>query len=252
MSSNKKTAIKRAEGVTTAERYLKKLCDRTFLSLWSYSSIYRNQGNKEQGHGKEICDLIVVFEEHVILFSDKDCSFPNTGNLELDWHRWYRRAVEKSAAQIWGAERWVQSHPDRIFLDRACQQSFPIKLPDAEDICFHRVIVAHDASERCKKELGGSGSLMIVPSILGAEHHAKLKDGGQPFAIGQVDPDRGYVHVLDDTSLDVLLKTLDTITDFVSYLQKKESFICSGRLIAAAGEDDLLEKWTPKTGQCFK
>jgi len=240
MSSNKRHVIKRPEGVTTAERYLKKLCDRTFLSLWSYSGIYRNQGNKGQGHGKEICDLIVVFEEHVIIFSDKDCSFPDTGNLELDWQRWYRRAVEKSAAQIWGAERWIKSHPERVFLDRACQQPFPIQLPDAGNVHFHRVIVAHDASERCKKELGGSGSLMIVPEIVGAGHFAKFKDGGKPFAIGQVDPDRGYVHVLDDTSLDVLLKTLDTITDFVSYLQKKESFICSGRLIVAAGEDDLL------------
>ena len=74
----------RVEGVTDAERYLGTLCDRTFLSLWSHQGVYKSQGMKGgKGHGKEICDLLVVFEDHVIIFSDKDCVFPNTGNLEL-------------------------------------------------------------------------------------------------------------------------------------------------------------------------
>jgi hypothetical protein len=38
----------------------------------------------------------------------------------------------------------------------------------------------------------------------------------------------------------VLLTTLDTITDLVTYLRKKERFILSDRLVWAAGEDDLL------------
>ena len=98
MSSDKRHAIKRPEGVTTAERYLKKLCDRTFLSLWSYSGIYRDQVNKEHGHGKEICDLIVVFEGHVIIFSDKDCSFPDTGNLELSKNQLHRSGARKDGS----------------------------------------------------------------------------------------------------------------------------------------------------------
>jgi hypothetical protein len=30
-------------GATASERYLGRLCDRSFLSLWSYSGIYRYQ-----------------------------------------------------------------------------------------------------------------------------------------------------------------------------------------------------------------
>lgn len=102
------SAIIRADGVTAAERLLKRLCDHSFLSMWSYSGIYRDQGrNKDIGDGKEVCDLIVVFENHIIIFSDKDCDFPDTGNPDLDWSRWYKRAVRKSAEQIWGAERWL-------------------------------------------------------------------------------------------------------------------------------------------------
>src|SRR5690242_17585658 len=130
--------INRQDGVTQAERYLKRLCDRTFLSLWSYPGIYRNQGQTAKSReGKEVCDLLVVFERHIIIFSDKDCQFPRSGNPGLDWSRWFRRAVLKSADQVWGAERWIKSYPGRLFLDRSCTQPFPIDLPDPATAKFH-------------------------------------------------------------------------------------------------------------------
>lgn len=233
--------IQRADGVTPAERYLKHLCDRSFLSLWSYAGVYRDQGQGTKGgDGKEICDLLVVFENHVIIFSDKDCAFPNTGNLDLDWSRWFKKAIQKSAEQIWGAERWIKSHPDRLYLDRACTQPFPLDLPDLATANFHRVVVAHDETMRCRAELGGSGSLMIRPDLVGADHYTDRGQGIKPFAVGQLDPAKGYVHVFDDTSLSIVMRALDTVSDFIAYLTKKEQFIRAGRLAFAAGEEDLL------------
>lgn len=80
----------------------------------------------------------------------------------------------------------------------------------------------------------GSGSLIINPLIKGDEH---LKN---PFMIGIPNPNKPYVHVFDDIALDVVLNELDTISDFIDYLEKKEEFITSGKLISAAGEEDLL------------
>jgi hypothetical protein len=48
------------------------------------------------------------------------------------------------------------------------------------------------------------------------------------------------VHVFDDTTLDIVMGTLDTVSDSVEYLTKKEQFILSGRLGFAAGEEELL------------
>ncbi len=248
--ANGPNAIVRADGITPAERLLKRLCDRSFLSMWSYSGIYRDQGRPNQkGDGKEVCDLVVVFENHIIIFSDKDCDFPNTGNPDLDWSRWYKKAIRKAADQIWGAERWILSHQDKLFLDRKCTIPFPIDLPDPAVAKVHRIVVAHSVSERCVREYGGgSGSLMIVPSVMGQMHTLARKDGGRPFTIGQVDPAKGYVHVLDDISLKVVLRTLDTVTDFISYLEKKERLILSGKLSVAAGEDDLLAFYLKNIG----
>lgn len=231
--------IKRANGVTESERYLKLLCDRTFLSLWSYPGVYRDQVSGKGTEGKEVCDLLVVFENHIIIFSDKDCQFPNSGKLELDWNRWFKRAIQKSADQVWGAERWIKQHQNRLFLDRAYTSPFPIDIPDLSTARFHLIVVAHDTSMRCQQELGGSGSLIVNSSVKGAAHYV-CENGGIPFFIGDIDPSRTFVHILNDTSLEIVLGTLDTISDFVSYLTKKEKLLRSDTVVFATGEEDLL------------
>jgi hypothetical protein len=236
----------RSEGVTDSEKYLKRLCEHTFLRLWSYPGIYRDQSSGGGAkNGKEVCDLLVVFDQHIIIFSDKKCEFPNTGDLDLDWSRWVKRAVLKSADQLYGAERWIKAFPNRLFLDSGCSQPLLIPLPNVTTAKFHRILVAHGASKRCKKELGGSGSLMIHTDVIG-DMHLRKEEGGYPFVIGQIDPQKGYIHVLDDFTVDILLKTLDTISDFVSYIEKKETLILSGLLLAIAGEEDLLAVYLRK------
>jgi hypothetical protein len=230
--------IVRSEGVTETERYLKRLCDRSFLSLWSYSGVFRDQGRTDgRGDGKEVADLLVVFENHIIIFSDKHIRFPRSGDLKADWSKWFKKAVLKSAKQVWGAERWLRDFANRLFLDRQCTVPFPIDLPDIKNAIFHRIVVAHDASRCCQERLGGSGSLMIESSLLGDEHLE------HPFTIGRIDPDRGFVHVLDDTTLDIVLTTLDTVSDFVAYLSKKEALLTGNIAISAAGEEELLAEY---------
>lgn len=227
--------VVKSEGVTESERYLAKLGERNFLSLWSYPNLYTDEGRKnEKGQGKELCDLLVVFGDHVVIFSDKDIAFKDTGNLTVDWGRWVNRAVLKSAHQIFGAEKWIRDQPNRIFLDKQCSHRFPLAIPDPKTVVFHRIVVARNATKRFREHVRGRGSLIIAPEIIGDAHRAV------PFRLGQVNPARGYVHVLDDVALDILLGELDTVSDFVNYLARKEKFVASGQLGMAAGEEELL------------
>jgi SEC-C motif len=258
------TPIAKQDGVTVAERYLSRLCAKSFLSLWSYPGVYRDQGVAGDGDGKEICDLLVVFGNDVIIFSDKDCTFPTSEKLDVDWVRWFRRAVQRSADQVWGAERWIRNYPSRIFVDRRCTQHLPVPLPNAASIRVHRIVIAHDAARRCRELLGGSGSLVIFPALEGNAHVSgpvvlpgcegdmyeqwakAFKEPVNyamsvlPFAIGDLDRRRGFVHVFDDTGLAIVMTELDTIADFVHYLVERERYIRSDRLLMASGEDDLL------------
>jgi len=231
----------RSNGINSSEKYLQNLCERSFLKLWSYPGIYRKKIDSESKIiGKEVCDLLVVFENHIIIFSDKNISFPNTGDIDLDWSRWVRKAVLESGKQVYGAERWIRNYPNNLFLDQQCRRIFPLDFPDMSIVKFHRIVVAHGSSERCKSYLGGSGSLMINSNIIGTDHLLKISEGGQPFTVGQIDPQRGFIHILDDTTLNILLTTLDTVYEFISYLDKKESLIRSKIAIFATGEENLL------------
>jgi len=224
----------RSAGSTPAERYLARLCQGTFLSLWSYPRLFRDQGIGARREGKEIADLIVVFEDDVIVFSDKHCAVPASADTDADWARWFRKAVCRSADQAWGAERWLRAFPNRVFLDKSCRRPFPLPLPDMSKARFHLIVVAHEIAERCASDLDGSGSLMIRSDLKGPDAHTR------PFVVGDLDPARPFVHVLDDTSLRVLMRTLDTIADFTAYLRAKERLLRSGQKVIAAGEEELL------------
>lgn len=239
----------KSKGTTPSEKLLAEMAERTFLKLWSYPNVFRDQGKlSPHDDGKEICDLLVVFGNHLIIFSDKSCEMSETNDLDLAWRRWYDRAVERSARQIFGAERWLNHYPQRLFIDSACKQRLPFVLPAPDCWQVHRIVVAIGARERCAKEVGGSGSLMIRPSVVGRNHVAITGRDGlqqrasdyQPFEIGWIDPNQRFVHVLDEFTLSTLLEELDTITDLVDYLGQKELLVRAGRLKYAAGEEELL------------
>lgn len=228
--------LTKSGGTTPTERHLAKLCEKTFLRLWSYPNLYRDQGG-----GKELCDLLIVSGDHIIIFSDKSCTFQNTGDIVRDWQRWFRRSVLESAKQIYGAERWIRNYPDLIFLDPKCENRLPIELPSSDSARFHRIIVARGAGKRCSEFFGGdTGSLMVRNDIVGSDHIDPNVGSRDIFTIGQVDPEKGFVHVLDDENLDILLNELDTVSDFVGYLTKKEELFASDKTVQATGEEDLL------------
>ena len=233
-------AVVRAQGVTPSERYLGRLAENSFLNLWSYPTPYRDQKQAPTGDGKELCDLLVVCGKYVIIFSEKSVSWPK-GKLEVSWARWAKRAIRDAARQARGAERWITEYPHRIFLDRACTKEFPIDLPSPKDRVIHRVVVAGGAVGACRQHLiDSSGSLVIRPDIKGDAHWLGLRGGLYPFTVGDVDPTGSFVHVFNETSLEVVMNELDTITDFAEYLDKKATFVRSGRLHQASGEENLL------------
>ncbi len=224
--------IVRSEGTTKSEQYLSKLCDRSFLNLWSYPNLFKSDG-------KELCDLLVVCGDHILIFSDKTIAWPSVDNEQLAWKRWCKSAIMKSVDQIRGAERWISKFPDSIFLDQKCTQRLPLQLPPIEQRKVHGIVVALGAGEACREYFGeGIGSLMITPDVQGDAHWKG--DHIAPFVVGDVDPSGPFVHVLDDATLNIVMRELDTVTDLTAYLSKKEKLIRSGKLITAAGEEELV------------
>ncbi|MGR0480966.1 MAG: hypothetical protein ACTFAL_06050 [Candidatus Electronema sp. V4] len=235
---NSTPASAKQTGITESERIAVQLCERSFLKLWNYPNVYRDQGKIGNGHGKELCDILTVFDDDVIIFSDKFCAFSADHTATpLAWRRWYKRAIHASIKQLLGAERWLKEHPHRLFLDRACQARFPIDLPPAKRMRIHRVVVASGASEACRQFFGGdSGSLMLFPEGAPPLDEGPYHEGFEPkpFVIGKLNDQ--FTHV----TLPIVLGELDTAADFIAYLRAKENFIERGELLFSSGEEHFL------------
>ena len=182
--------------MTPSEQYVATLCKKSFLPFWSFPNPI---GKKN----KELCDVLVVCGNHILIISVKDITVSNHTDETIQYERWVKKAVHDSAKQIYGAERFLQN-VDSVHLKN---RKNVINLPSKNDRIIFRIAIAF-----------GSKNTFPLP-------HG---DFGQ-----------GYVHVFDEETTTILLSELDTITDFARYLVDKELFI-KGKYFSIPTEADFL------------
>ena len=229
--------IKRGIGVTSSERNFAALADKIFLNLWTYPNLFNIDG-------KELCDLLVVCGDDVLIFSDKNVAWKRGDDFGLSWSRWYRGAVEELAQQINGAARYLRERADELYLDAARKEKFPFVLPPPDRRRMHHIAVALGASEACSNYYKEApGYFPIDPDLKGRSHIDTAAVGFVPFTIGDVQPDGTFIHVFTEPALALLASELDTVTDFTRYLMRRERIMRSGHLLPVAGEHDLLGQY---------
>jgi len=199
-----------------------------FLKLWVYPNLYKNKG-------QELCDILIVFDNNIFVFSIKDINFNKDKEQNIAWERWKKRAIDDSIKQVNGAARWINEHPDRIFLDCNCTQPLPIKIIP-EKIKIFKIIVAFGIEEACKE--------YFMPDSTGSLPVIYCKDTNVNFQASdlfclKIDK-TNIVHILDDYSSDILFSELDTITDIQQYFEAKENAINIFDFLMTTGEEDVL------------
>ena len=179
----------------------------------------------------------MVFGNDVLLFSDKHCAFQPDVDIKVAWPRWYKRAIEKSARQLAGAESFLRRFPERVFIDKSCHTRLPVALPDPTLARYFLIAVTRGGHDAAVQHFGGgsSGSLMLNSMLEGDAHHE------HPFEVGFPLKGRRFIHVLDEVTVDALLEELDTVPDLVNYLACKERYFGASNVIThVAGEEELL------------
>lgn len=233
----KSQKIVRGIPVNTTEKILSDLCDIAFLKLWSFPNPYKELG-------KELCDVLVVFDNNIIIFSVKNIKYNESKGI-AGWQRWKRKAIDESIVQINGAEKWIKKYPNQIYLNKNCNTIIPIN--SSKKLKIFRIVVAHGISDVIARISGNtSGSLGI-----------KYSDDNDfeniPYFVKL--PKSPIYHILDSSSLEILLKELDTITDFINYLKEKEKAIKLCKILTYTGEEDVMGQYLktiePKTGKHY-
>ncbi|WP_031251051.1 hypothetical protein [Mesorhizobium sp. LSHC412B00] len=152
--------------------------------------------------GKELCDLLVICGDDVLMFSDKHIAWPDAP-FELAWKRWYSRAIGESAQQIRKADLWLKKNPQAIFADGKCEKPIPLKLPPIGQRRVHGICVASGGERAASSYFDDpDGTFMIMPSLRGKDHVDFTLPHHRAFCIGDVDPDGPFVHVFNMATLD--------------------------------------------------
>jgi hypothetical protein len=183
--------------LTRSEKLTSSICERAFLRLWTHP-------NPKGKKGKELCDCLVICGLDVVIISVKEIAYKDTGD-STGWERWQRAAIDESAQQIFGAERWLNTVDEIVRRDNQ-----KVSLPPKGQRKYHRIAVA----------LGGQGQVPMKWGDLG----------------------NGFVLVVDEQSLDVLFSEFDTVSDLSAFLNACESLLAAGShpLFAGAGLEDLI------------
>lgn len=185
-------------GLTESEQFVNKLCEQSFLKLWTHPNPI---GKK----GKELCDCLVVFQDIILIISVKDITYKDTED-QSGWERWTKQAIDKSAKQLHGAQRWLEEQNEFTRSDGRV-----VRLPLRTKRRYLRLSVS----------LGSKGEV--------------------PLKWGQLDG-RPFVHVYAERSLVPLFDLLDTVADFTEFLFSVEQLAFHASTIIFNGGDtkDLL------------
>src|SRR5713101_116855 len=123
--------------MTDSERVVYELIKKSFLSFWSYP-------NPLNARRRELCDVLVVCDPDIIIFSIKEIEYKDTGRPTVDVERWKRKAIDASSKQVYGAERQLVTQSEVITSDGKVALPFPA----GANKNIYRVAVALGSKEK--------------------------------------------------------------------------------------------------------
>jgi hypothetical protein len=151
----------------------------------------------KNGNKKEICDLLILFNSVTIIISVKNYEFK--GNH----FRYFNNTIEKAVKQLHGASRILFGTSE-----------VHIKHPDKNIEVFP------------KNQIKKIFRIFI-----------NLGEGAKFYPFNQATKNDDYVTLLDKDSFETIICELDTIPDFIDYLEKREEIFKNRTTIILPSEE---------------
>lgn len=153
----------------------------------------------ENGDKKEICDLLILFEHMCVIISVKNYTFKG------DHERYFRNTIDKAIKQIYGAERILFNSSYQISFIHPERGKYNFK-PDEYSKVFRLIINI------------GEGELFYIIS-----HNEGKKE---------------FISIFNRDAFETVIQELDTISDFIEYLEKREYLFKNKDVIMLSGPDE--------------
>lgn len=179
------------------ENLVYELASRSYLKYWCYPNPHDIIGDN-----KEICDLLILFFDTVIIISVKNY------DLKGNYSRYTKKVIEKSTKQLFGAERKLFDSTRKVFI------SHPYKKPEIFNPKNYKNI------------------FRITVSI---------GEDFEKYSFIDNKEGKGCVNIFNKETFIAIINELDTIKDLVEYLKMREQLLERNRdKISLCKEKDLL------------
>lgn len=182
------------------EEYVNEIAYNSFIKFWCFPNPKDENGDK-----KEICDLLILFDEICLIISVKNYSFKG------DHKRYFKRTIDKAIKQIYGAERKLFNSSYQIEFIHPERGNYNFN-PDEYKKIFRLII--------------------------------NLGEGELFYIIGSDEINKDFIHIFNKDAFDTIFHELDTISDFVEYIEKREELFKRKDVMALPAPD---ENYTPET-----
>jgi hypothetical protein len=151
---------------------------------------------------KEICDLLILFNDICIIVSVKNYSF--NGNLE----RFEKKVFEKSKNQLLGAKRKLEQ--------------------------IKKCIITEKNSKEKEFDVNTTTKFILITLNFGHELES--------YSIIEFEND-SIVHNLDKDTFETILFEIDSVSEIIDYLTKKEELYRKGISLNLIGKEKDLLAW---------
>ena len=192
------------------EEFVNEIAYRSFLDYWCYPSPEDEYGDK-----KEICDLLILFGDSLIIISVKNYEFKDF------YSRYFRRTIDKAVKQIYGAERKLLNSERDIFIKHPKREIE--RFPKEKVANIHRVIVNLGDGVRFYpfNKATKDDKVTILP---GDEDDFPLDTAKQFFEYAEqnFNPNEKQSILVSGTEHDILASYLMNERSFPEYIQSKE------------------------------
>jgi hypothetical protein len=185
-----------------AEQFIQQLANKTFLADWCYA-------NPRLPNGKELCDLLVIFDTTALIWQIKDLEPDKAGDLKPS-------ALGKNLRQLSGARRQLFDLRTKIELENPRRGKEVCDVTAIRDVHLISVILS-------PREKVISKPMRFLEELGGHVAHVFIHD----FA-------------------EIVLNELDTVSDFCAFLKGLESVGKEAKLVLLSGEEELLAHYLAK------
>lgn len=217
-----------------SERNITDIFSNSLLNYWVIPNPYKRDKN-------ELCDILIVFNNYIIIISDKSCNISKKENTNI-YKKWvnFCDGLSKSKRQLKLAMEYIKSNPKEIYVDKNSKEKIHRDININENTKFLLLTTVSNWSFLLKEELKNDGSLIFNNSDEFLKNGALRKKNKYAFNLQNYQIENDFYHMVDDLNLLRMLKSLNTLPDFISYLLHRENIFKSISLIGKSEKDILL------------